>query len=79
MTDNDVVIDVSSCRIGDSRYYDLTKLWRGQDSEVDYRDLKIDRPIWSIAHSKKTGKFYGALDGVFYGGDDPEFECVWLR
>jgi hypothetical protein len=70
------IIDVSKCKMY-GQYYDLTFVWQGQDSDVDYRDMRRDLPIWSIGRHKVTGNIYGALNSFFYL--NPDFDCVWLR
>jgi hypothetical protein len=71
-------IDVSEYRVNETQLYDLTAIFQGEDSDVDYRDMVLDKPIWSIGRHKVTGKIYGSLDFVFYEVSD-DYECVWLR
>jgi hypothetical protein len=76
MVTDDTVVDVTDYHMF-AEFYDLTTVWRGQDSNVDYRDMKRGLPIWSIGRHKSTGKIYGSLYSYFYLNKD--FDCVWLR
>lgn len=70
-------VDISECPRWQDKYYDVTKVFRGMDSEVDYCDFKLQRWVWSIGRHKQTGNIYASLDTTFYQNSD--FDCVWLR
>lgn len=70
-------IDVSECPRWQGSFYDVTKVFRGLDAEVDYCDTKTEQWIWSIAKHKVTGNIYASTTTFFQNG--PDFEVVWLR
>lgn len=70
-------IDISECPKWMDSFYDVTSVYRGPDSDVDYCDVKKQVWIWSIGRHKVTGKLYASTNTVFYMNDG--FECVWLR
>jgi hypothetical protein len=79
MAREEITIDVSPFRVKDG-IYDLTDVFQGPDSDVDYRDMELNVPIWSMGRSRTTGKIWGSTSTFFYMRDDEfEFECVWLR
>lgn len=69
-------IDVSGCpRWG--KFYEVSGVFRGQDSGVDYCDAKLEEWIWTIGKHKVTRKIYASLGSELY--QNPDIECLWLR
>lgn len=70
-------IDVSECQRWQEDFYDVTKIFKGLDADVDYCDAKKETWIWSIAKHKVTGNIYASGSTYFQNSED--FEVVWLR